>query len=138
MKDFIKRWLLLFALIVVSVYVVGAVLYGNWGSTSFILELLLTALVICLLQLLINLIPVRIHWLIYVFNFVMVLCTVFFFGWIWAWWYTPMDVLSVALPIIPVFAAAIILDMVIVRHDIEVINKQIERRRKKQEEEKHT
>ncbi len=136
-KGFIRRWLLLFALIVISVFVIGSVVGGEWDRTAFALELLLTALVICLLQLPINLIPVRIHWLVYVFNFVMVLCTVFLFGWVWHWWYTLADILNIVLSVVPVFAAAIVLDMIIVRRDVDTINKQIKRRRQKLEEEKH-
>ncbi|HWQ74704.1 MAG TPA: hypothetical protein VN441_05260 [Syntrophomonas sp.] len=137
MKEFIKRWLLVFAMVVISVFMIGSIRSGQWENTLFILELLITTLAICLLQLLTNRIPMRIHLLKYLVDLGMVISTVLLLGWLWKWWYTPKGVWFIFVAVIPVFIAAIILDVVKVRRDVDIINKQIKHRRQKlQEEEK--
>jgi hypothetical protein len=132
MKEFIKRWLLLFAMIVLSVHIIGSAASGEWGNTSFILELLLATLVIRLLQLLTAKIPVRVSALCYLIDLGAVLVTVLFFGWLWKWYTASVFSIIITLAtIIPVFVAAMILDVVIVRRDVDIINKQIKRRQEK-------
>jgi hypothetical protein len=132
MKEFIKRWLLLFAMIVLSVYIIGSAASHEWGNTSFILELLIASLVIRLLQLLTAKIPVRVSALCYLIDLGVVLVTVLFFGWLWAWYTASVfSIIITLVTIIPVFVAAMILDIVIVRRDVDIINKQIKRRQEK-------
>ena len=137
MKEFIKRWMLVFAIVVLSVFVISSMITGYWESTSFILELLMTTLVICLLQLLTDKIPVRIYLLKYLINLGMVLSTVLLFGWMWKW-YTPkgVGVWVILATAIPAFIAAILLDVAIVRRDVDAINRQIMDRRQKLQEKK--
>lgn len=134
MKEFIKRWMLVFALVVISVFLIGSIRSGQWESTSFILKLLITTLAICLLQLLTNKIPVRVHLLKYLIDLGMVISTVLLLGWLWKWWYTPKGVWFIFTTVIPVFIVAIILDVVIVRRDVDIINKQIKHRRQRLQE----
>jgi hypothetical protein len=138
MKEFIKRWLLVFAMAVVSIYTITAVRTGQWENTWFVLEILVTTLTICMLQLLTNKIPVRVALLKYLIDLAMVISTVLFFGWLWDWWDSWVGIWSLCATVIPVFIAAIVLDVVIVRRDVDIINKQIKLRRQKlQERETH-
>lgn len=136
MKEFIKRWLLVFAMVVISVFVIGAIRNRQWQNAIFILEILITTLTICILQLLTGKIPLRITVLKYLIDLAMIISTVLFFGWVWKWWYTMAGVWTLCAIVIPVFIAAIILDVVIVRRDVDIINKQIMRRRQKLQERK--
>ena len=138
MKEFIKRWLLVFAMAVITIYIITAVRTGQWESTWFILEIMATTLTICLLQLLTNKIPMRITFFKYLIDLAMVVSTVIFFGWVWEWWDGWAGIGALCATVILVFIAAIILDVVIVRRDVDIINKQIKRRREKlQEREMH-
>lgn len=134
MKEFIKKWMLLFALVVVSAFIIPSLFNGNWVESGFIIKLLFTSLLICLLQLLTIQITVRIPLIKYLIDLVMVLSVVLFFGWIWKW-YVLSNVWIIFAMVIPVFIAAIFLDMVKVRQDVSFINEQIKLRQEKLQEE---
>jgi len=130
MKTFFKNWMMLFGLVTISAHIVPSLFNGYWAITAFTIKLLVVTLVVCLLQLLTNKITVRTPLIKYLIDLGMVLGIVLFFGWIWEW-YSVKNVWLVFVMVIPVFAAGYFLDLINVRQDVNFINLQIKRRRKK-------
>ena len=134
MKEFIKQWMLVFALVVISALCIPPIIYGALPeSSAFIIKLLVATLTTCLLNLLTRRIPVRIPMLKYLIDLVMILAVILFFGWIWQW-YTLEGVWIIFAMVVPVFIAAILLDVIKVRRDVEIINRRIQHRREKTQE----
>ena len=136
MKAFIKNWMSIFALVVISAFVIPAIFNGVWQDALFIVKLLIATLTICLLQLFTNKIPIQTPLVKYLIELVMALSSVLFFGWIWKW-YTLKGIWIMFAMVIPVFIAAILLDLVSVRRDVDIINQQIKLRHQQQEETNH-
>lgn len=133
-KDFIKRWMLIFALVVLSAFVIPSICYNIWNeSTLLIIKLLVVTLIICLLQMLTNKIHLRVPLFRYLIELCMVLVTLLFFGWLWEW-YMPSTVWIIFVMVIPVYVIAVLLDAVRVKRDVEFINRNIKIRQQKRNE----
>ena len=140
MKKFIKSWMLLFAIVVISVFVIISAINWQWESTFFIFQLLITTFIIRLGQLLTNKISEKLSFFKYFIDFAMALFVVLLLGWIWDWynweWHNIKGAWFIGATIIPVFFAAVFLDLIKVRRDVEIINEQIKKRRQQQGNEK--
>ena len=140
MKNFIKSWMLLFAIVIISVFIIISAINWLWDSTFFIFQLLIVTFIIRLSQLLTNKIPEKFSIFKYSIDLGIALVVVLIFGWIWGWynweWNGIKGAWIICSTIIPVFFAAFFLDLIKVRHDVDDINKQIRKRRQKQQEEK--
>jgi hypothetical protein len=134
MKAFIKQWLLVFALVVLSVFCVSSIFTGYWEISIFVLQLLAATFVICLFQQLIERLPVKSYLLKYLRNFAMGLASGFGLGRLWNW-YASGSALIVFASVIPAFAGAIVLDLFWIRNDVNFINRQIQLRKQKKQEE---
>jgi len=130
MKIFIKKWLMLFGLVSISVTIIPAIVNSYWEGAIFTFQLLFTLLVICLLQLLTEKISLKIPLLKYLIDLVMTLLVVLSFGWIWKW-YVPLYAWMMFAMVIPVYVIGYFLDIVKINKDVKVINQQIKRRREK-------
>lgn len=130
MKEFIKKWLMIFGLVSISTTIIPAIVNNYWEAAIFTCQLLFTLLVICLLQLLTGKISLKTLLLKYLIDLVMTLLVVLLFGWIWKW-YDPSYVWMMFAMVIPVYAVGYFLDIVKVNKDVKAINQQIKRRREK-------
>ena len=135
MKEFLKKWMTLFGLVIISVTIFPALNSGYWEVAIFIIQLLVVLLIICMMQLLTTKIPMRIHLFKYLIDLVITLFIVLLFGWVWKW-YDPSDMGLMLLMIITPYIAAIFLDVIKVRQDVKAINQQIKRRNEKIRKEK--
>ena len=133
MKEFVKKWMLVFALIVVAVFIIMPLNNGSWELALFILQLLSASLITCLLQLLTDQAPLRSFLAKYLLDYVMVLATVLLLGVLYHW-YTPGSILFIIISATLAFAAAILLDLVQVKRDMDAINRQILLRRRRSQE----
>lgn len=130
MKEFIKKWLMLFGLVSISTTVIPAIVNSYWETAIFAFQLLFALLIICLLQLIIEKISLKILPLRYLIDLIMTLSVVLLFGWLWKW-YEPPYVWMMFAMVIPVYVAGYFLDIVKVNKEVKVINQQIKRRREK-------
>jgi len=135
MKEFIKKWLMIFGLAYFSATIIPAIVNSSWENAIFSIQLLFTLLVICLMQLFTEKIPLKAPLFKYLIDLAMTLAVVLFFGWIWEW-YELSYVWIIFAMVIPVYVAGYFLDIIKVRKDIEIINQQIKRRQEKLQKEK--
>lgn len=129
-KEFIKKWIMLFGLVSVSITVIPALISGNWEFASTFVQIMFALLVICLLQLFTDKISIRTPILKYLIDLGMTLSVVSFFGWIFKW-FEPGYVWMMFVMVIPSYIVGAFLDLVKVKKDVDFINKQITIRRKK-------
>lgn len=134
MKKFVKDWLVNFALVLLSVYVVFVIVNRNWEDVSFAFELLLVTLAIRLLQMLTSKFTPRYPILETLLEFVMVTAVVLSSGWLLEW-YIVENIWLIIIVIAIVYTAGYVLDLTKANRDIAFINEQIRRRREKQREE---
>ena len=139
MKDFIKKWLMLFGLVSISTVIIPALVNGYWNAAIFSLQLLFTLLVICLFQFLTDKISLKNPLLKHLIDLAMTLSIVLCLGWIWKW-YLPSYAWMMFAMVIPVYIIGYFLDIIKINKDVKVINQQIKRRREKlrDEVENHT
>ena len=132
MRNFIKKWFMIFGLTVISTTAIPAIIHRHWDSIAvFIFQLLFVILIICLLQLLTE--KITTHLLLkYLLDIAMSLAVVFLFGWFWNW-YEPSYAWIMPAMVIPVFVIGYFFDIVKIKKDVDFINKQIELRQKKLE-----
>lgn len=130
MKEFIKKWLMIFGMVTISTTIIPAIVNNNWEVAIFVFQLLFTLLLICLFQLLTEKISLRIPLLKYLIDLAMTLSVVLLFGWIWKW-YDLSHVWMMFAMVIPVYIIGYFLDIVKVNKEVKVINEQIKRRREK-------
>ncbi len=127
MKNFIKNWLVNFALIVLFINFVSLIVDRDWGSVSHIFELFFVTLLIRLLQIFTSKFVSYYPILEYLLELGVVITVVFSCGWLFGW---KMDMWWLILIIITaVYGAAYGLDLARANRDIEYINEQIKRRR---------
>lgn len=127
MKNFVKHWLVNFALIVICINSISFVLYQNWGDVSFIFELLFVTLLIRLMQMLTNKFATQYPILEYLLELLMVVAVVLACGWLFGW-YRNGEIWFILGTIAVVYAAAYVLDLTRTRRDVAYINEQIKQR----------
>ena len=130
MKEFIKKWVLIFGLVSISATVIPAIVNRSWDASIFTFQLLFALLIICLLQLLTERLPLKAILYKYLIDLVMSLIIVLFFGWIWNW-YEPSYAWMMPAMVVPVFIVGYFFDIVKVKKDVDFINQQIALRRNK-------
>ena len=134
MKEFIKKWMMIFGVVTIFSTIVPAIVNGNWTAAIFTFQLLFALLVICLLQLLTQKIPIQIPLVRYFVDLGMTLSVVLFFGRIWEW-FAPGYIWTMFAMVIPAYIVGISLDMIKIKQDVDFINRQINLRREKLPEE---
>ncbi len=134
-KAFIKQWIFIFGLVVTSAFIIPSVFNGNWDNTWIIIQLLITTLTICLLNLLVEKLSIELPLLRHFVNMCIVLSVVFVYGWFWKW-YSLSSFWIILVMVIPVYVLVVLLDAVKVRRDVELINKHIQYRKQRLQEEK--
>jgi hypothetical protein len=132
MKKFINDWLVNFALVVLGVFGVFFIAHRNGDDLFFILELLLTTLLIRLLQMLTGKFTSRYPMLEYLLEFGMVVSVVLGSGWVFGW-YNFESIWLIIVVIAIVYMAGYVLDLTKANRDIMYINEQIKRRRMEME-----
>ncbi len=132
MKNFIKNWLITFALIVLVNNIISNISSMDyWGNISPHIEILFATLLIRLSLLLTNKFSCRYPILEYLLEFGTVTAVVFSCGWLFGW---KMDIWWLVIIIIAlVYTAAYMLDLVKTGRDIAYINEQIKLRRSETE-----
>ncbi len=128
MKNFFKNLLINFAIVVIVANFVPAIFNGSWGSSLFILQLLLMMLVVRLGQLLTNLFTSKYRILEIGLELLMVMAVVLAFGWLFKW-YTLSYIWMMPLMVVIVYIFAYLLDIARTRKEIDFINKQLMRRK---------
>ncbi len=134
-KAFIKQWVFIFGLAVVSAFIIPPIFNGYWENTSIIIKLLVATFTVCIFNLLLERLPIELPLLKHFINMSVVLAVIFVYGWFWEW-YTPSSIWIIPAMVVPVYVVVILLDIVKLKRDVELINKQIELRRRKRREEK--
>jgi len=130
MKEFIKKWILVFGLVSISATVIPAIVNRSWGAFVFMLQLLLVLFIFCLLQALTGKLPLKALLYKYLVDLSMALIIVLLFGRIWKW-YEPAYAWMMPAMIIPVFIVGYFLDLIKVKKDVDFINRQIVLRRER-------
>ena len=129
MKTFIKEWLANFGLIVVCIYIISFLLYGNWNAVSFVLELFAVTLVIRLLQIPTNQFNTAYPILDYLLELALVIAVVLISGWLFKWYQSGNGLWLIVGMVVVVYGGAYVLDLTRTRQDIAYINEQIKHRR---------
>jgi hypothetical protein len=130
MKEFIKKFLINFGMILIAAFLVPAIVNNDWDLFFAVMRIFGVVLVIHLGQLLTNRFTSDYHILELGLEFVMVLGVVLVFGWFFQW-YTLKTIWMMPLMVVPVYVAAYILDITRTRRDMEFINTQIKRRKER-------
>lgn len=130
MKEFVKQWMFLFGLVVVSAFVIPSIINGYWHATWFVLKLLLVTLIISLLNLVVGKLPIELSIIVHFLRMCAALATVYVFGWFWEW-YTPSYAWMVIAMVVPVYVIFYLVETVQVERDVDIINKQIQSRKER-------
>lgn len=133
MRDFVKQWMVLFGLVVISAFLIPSIVHGNWNGTFFILRLLLVTLTISLLNLVVGKLPIELPLINYFARMCVGLVAVYIYGWIWAW-YTSSEAWMVIAMVVPVHVIFYLVETAKVERDVDIINKQIQFKKKKRQE----
>lgn len=134
-KAFIKQWLFIFGLVVISAFIVPSIFNGYWDNTLVIIQLLVATLTICLLNFLLDKLPIELPLLRHFVNMCTALIVIFIYGWFWKW-YTVERFWIILIMVIPVYVLVVLVDAVKIKNDVELINKHIQDRKQKRQEER--
>lgn len=129
MKNFAKKWMMVFALIVLSAFIIPSIYSGHWSEYAWlVIQLLAISLIICLLYALTDKISLQIPLLKYLLELSIALIVVFLFRWIWKW---DTAIWIVFAMVVPVYVVAALLDVIQIKRDVEIINLHIKKRQQK-------
>lgn len=130
MKEFIKKLLTNFGMVLIMAFLVPAWVNHNWQPFIAVMQIFLVVLVIHLGQLLTNRFSSQYRFLELGLEFIMVLTVVLVFGWLFNW-YTLEVIWIMPAMVVPVYIGAYILDITRTRREVEAINVQIQRRKER-------
>jgi hypothetical protein len=129
-KNFIKRILILAALVILTAYSVPSIMYGIGSDTIFLWELVLVSCVISVAQLLLDKYKCDYYIIDMLIEYLMVCLIVSVMGLLYGWF--KMHYLwMVLLYVTPIYIIGYFLDMVRIKRDVNFINKKIEERMEK-------
>lgn len=129
-KKFIKKILVLGALIILTVYTVSSIRYGIWSETIFLWQLILVSGIISVAQLLLDRYKCDYYIIEVLVEYLMVCLIVSVTGLIWGW-FKMYYLWMVLLYVTPVYIIGFFLNMVRTKRDVDYINKKIEARMKR-------
>jgi len=128
MKDFIKKSLALTAIIILTIYTVSSIRFGNWQDTLFLWELCGVSVLLFLALLGLNYLKNGNYLaellLEYIVVSIIVAITGLFMGWFefWFLWHVPVYVT-------PIYVVVYLLDLNRTRRDVDFINQKVQERR---------
>jgi len=128
MKEFIKKCLTNFSLIVITVFFVFSVKCGEWSQFIFVSQILLLTVTIFIGQILTNKFTSPYHFLETGLELIMVLSLALTYGWFFKW-YQLQEIWIMFVIVIPVYIISYILDIARTKKDVEFINDQIKLRK---------
>ncbi|HPH98583.1 MAG TPA: DUF3021 family protein [Anaerolineaceae bacterium] len=130
MKEFFKKLLTNFGMVLIMAFLVPAWVNHNWQPFIAVMQIFLVVLVIHLGQLLTNRFSSQYRFLELGLEFLMVLTVVLVFGGLFNW-YTLELIWIMPAMVVPVYIGAYILDITRTRREVEAINIQIQRRKER-------
>lgn len=128
MKDFIKKSLALTAIIILTIYTVSSIRFGNWKDTLFVWELSGISVLLYLVLYGLNYLKNGNYLVELLLEYVVVSVIVAIAGLLLGWfefsfiWHVPVYVT-------PIYVVVYLLDLNRTRRDVDFINKKIQERR---------
>lgn len=130
MKDFIKKILVLGALMILTIYTISSIRNEEWSETIFFWQLILLSVIISVVQLLLNRYRFDYYIIEVLVEYLMVCLVVGTTGMIFGW-FELHYLWMVLLYVTPIYMIGYFLDMVRTKRDVDYINERIEVRRKR-------
>jgi hypothetical protein len=128
-KNFIKKSLIIAALITLSVYTISAIWSGHWDDTYFIWELFILSGLICIVQLLLNRFKSDYYLLEILVEYFVVILIVGAAGLVYGW-FRLQYLWQVFAYVTPVYVVGYLLDLARTRRELDFINDKIKKRSK--------
>lgn len=123
-KNFIKRILVLAALVILTVYTVPSIMYGIRPETIFLWQLILVSGIISIAQLLLDRYKCDYYIIEVLVEYLMVCLIVSVTGLIFGW-FEMYYLWKVLLYVTPIYVIGYFLDMVRTKRDVDFINEKI-------------
>ncbi len=126
-KNFIKKILLLFSLMLLAIYTVQSLIQGLWTNTIFAWQLVILAGLICLAQLLTIQFKSN-YYLVEVFVEYLMVCIIVGLEGLTFGWFQFYNLWQILLYVTPVYVIGYFLDLSRTKRDVDYINEKIKQR----------
>ncbi|MBP7176229.1 MAG: DUF3021 family protein [Thermoclostridium sp.] len=128
MKELMKKSMTLTAMIILTIYTVSSIRFGDWADTLFFWELLLMSIVVFLVLFVLHFLQTSYYLLDLLLEYVTVSIVVAVTGLLLGWFQLPF-LWHVLVYVTPIYVVGCLLDLNKTRRDVDFINQKIQERR---------